>query len=279
MIKKKYFNRKWVIILPTLALLGVLLLVLTACAQPAGQESLEMLFSPTPSLTTTATVIWFPETPTAVSVSLPTQTPNPIATPSHGALLFSDNFLAVGEWQDARDKNGNIIVKDGSLTLAVNSIRGSLATFRKDASVGDFYLETIATVSLCKPDDQIGVLFRVNGTQSYYRLLINCQGLVALQQVVGGTPVSLRDWAPSGEVQPGLWHPIKIGILAAGKVMRIYIDDKMQMEINRDTFMSGGIGFFARAAGDTPLTVSFSSLSVYQPVNQPAITSTGDAVQ
>lgn len=256
-------NRKfWRKICSISLLIGILWLALAGCAQQKEQNPPEVLFTATPGITPTPTIIWFPTNILPTLHPISTATPNPAATPEFGKLIFSDSFTGDGEWQNSQASNGLIIVKDGVLTLAVKSAQGSLATFRQNTSLDNFYLETTANVGLCKQDDQIGVLFRTNSEQSFYRFIINCQGNVSLQQVLGGVPVILQDWTPS-VVQPGLYRNIKIGIWQSGSQIRIYLDDQLQLEATSDLFKSGGIGFYAHAGGGTPLTVSFTSLNVF----------------
>lgn len=258
-IKKKL----WVNICSLSFLIGIVWLVIAGCALQDERISPELLFTATPSNISTSTVVWFPATATPTPHPNPTVTPNLAATPSFGKLIFNDSFAGDGVWQNSQQSNGLIIVKGGTLTLAVKSARESLSTFRSDTTLTSYYLETTVNVGLCKQDDQIGVLFRVSGSQSYYRLLLNCQGMVALQEVIGGAPFVLSDWTPSN-VQAGLYRVIKIGIWQSGSSIRIYLDDQLQLEATSDRFKSGGIGFYARATGDTPLTVSFTSLNVFQ---------------
>ncbi|MHC1740193.1 MAG: hypothetical protein AB9897_03670 [Anaerolineaceae bacterium] len=229
------------------------------------QQPVSVLFSPTPSMTMTPTVIWFPVTATPEIIRPPTATPNPASSPVFGQLLFADTFSGQDDWLNSQDSNGFVIVKEDSITLAVKKPRGSLVALRQNTKLTDYYMETtLNKVGFCSPDDQVGVVFRAQGQQSYYRLLIDCQGKITLQQVIGGSPAALVDWTPSSEIPPNLWKPIKIGIWVSGKVMRIYLNDHLQFETTRDTYKSGEIGYFAHAAGESALTVSFSALNVYQ---------------
>ena len=238
------------------------LLLVTGC-MPTETIPMEELFSPTPSLTTTPTVIWFPATATPTTAVIPTATPNPAANPSYGSALFSDNFSSSGVWQDAQNANGIISVGNDSITLAVKAEKGSLFTLRSNTIVSDFYLETtVKRVALCRDTDQYGVLFRAQDEQNFYRLMVNCQGMVAVQQVAGSTPSFLMDWVSSSDATQ--WKPFTLGVWAKGQTIRIYINDHLQGEITRNTFRSGGVGYFAKAAADTPLTVSFSDLTVYE---------------
>lgn len=251
-------------------LLATILVVIAAgCATPT-QVPINDLFSSTPSLTPTATIDWFPATATPTFAPLQTATPNPAASPLYGQLDFADAFVQPGNWQNSQSTNGLVLVQEGALTLAVKYDRGSLLALRQDTQLTNDYLEvTLNKLAFCSTDDQVGVVFRAQNEQNFYRLLINCQGQFSLQQVVGGNPSFLVSWSPSNEIPANLWKPLKIGIWTYGNTLRIYFNDKLQAETSRETFKSGTIGFYARAAGDSPLTAGFSGLSVYQVANNP----------
>ena len=89
--------------------------------------------------------------------------------------------------------------------------------------------------------------------------------MITLQQVINGAPNPMVDWTLSTALEPGLPFPVRIGILASGKTIRIYLNQVLQIEVEKDLFRAGGLGFYARAAGDTPLTVNFSDLKIYEP--------------
>ncbi|MEA5077902.1 MAG: hypothetical protein VB013_04960 [Anaerolineaceae bacterium] len=246
--------------LVVILLLGMML---SACLPTDDSVAETATVSAMPTSTFTATVDWFPATATPTIVPADTATPNPAATPVYGSLIFSDPFSGNDPWVNEQNGNGYVIVKEGALSLAIKAEKGSLFTFRNNTMLTNYYLETTVNVGLCKGDDQLGVLFRVNGSQSFYRFLINCQGMVSLQQVAGGTPVVLVDWAP-GSVSAGLYQPITIGVWQSGSVIRIYINGILQFEATSDYYKSGGIGFYAHADSDTPLTVNFTSLNVFE---------------
>jgi hypothetical protein len=245
-----------------LIILAAAMIVLLLGCVPQAVEFTQEAVTPIPTLTYTPTIIWFPVTATPTIVHLPTATPNPAENPTFGEALISDSFDSSAYWPDAQKAAGIISVENNSLTLAVKTTRGNLITLRQGTIVSDFYLETtVKRIALCKTDDTFGVVFRAQNDYSYYRLMMNCQGQVALQQMVNSTPAFLINWTPSSEMS--LWEPFTVGVWARGSLLRIYVNNKLQGEATRDTFASGGIGYFARAAADTPLTVSFSNLTVY----------------
>lgn len=245
-------------------LLGLALFPLAACMSPTEAVTYEDLFSATPSFTPTPTIQWFPVTATPEFNVSPTNTPNPETFPIFGTLLFSDATETGENWPASTDFNGSITVAEGSVALTINANKGALSVQRKSTTLTDFYFETVMMVGLCKNDDQMGVLFRAMGSQSYYRFLVNCQGQIALQQVSGGTPTIIKDWSPTNQVQPGLDTPVKIGIWVHGKMIRIYLNDQLQYVAQNSTFYYGDIGFFAKSSGDTTVSVVFSEISVYE---------------
>lgn len=268
-VNRRIFLNTWICLL---AFLGVGVW-LSGCAPATEIATIEPVVTQPVESTSTPTVVWFPATATSTLPPVDTATPDPAATPILGSLIFSDPFTGNDPWQNEQNATGYVIVKDGTLTLAVKSTRGSLVSFRNNTQLTNFYLETTATVGLCKDDDQIGVLFRVNGSQSFYRFLLNCQGQVSLQQVAGGTPVVLVDWTP-GNVSPGLYQPITIGIWQSGSKIRVYMNNGLLFEATSDYFKSGGIGFYAHAAGENALTVNFTSLNVFDVPRLNALTPT-----
>jgi hypothetical protein len=61
---------------------------------------------------------------------------------------------------------------------------------------------------------------------------------------------------PSGTVRLGVW--------VVGREMRFFINDQFHFTVSDPMIPSGGIGVFARSAGETALTVNFSDLAVYE---------------
>jgi hypothetical protein len=67
----------------------------------------------------------------------------------------------------------------------------------------------------------------------------------------------------SGQLQPGGMMRTKVGVWANGQDLHIFINGVYHFSVKDSVYPSGVVGVFARSAGDTPLTVSFSNLSVY----------------
>jgi hypothetical protein len=224
--------------------------------------------TPTPTATATitptgtATIVWFP--PTATPTPFPTleMTPTLDLQPVLGDVIFEDTFTDTELWSTTRSAVGSVAYGKSELTLAVSQPKGTLISLRKTPELRDFYLEMDAQPSLCRGADMYGLLLRAASGQDFYRLMINCSGQLRMERVKDGRFVVIQDWTASGQFMPGGMLRARIGVSAQGKEFHIFINDVLQFSFQDPVFERGALGVFARSAGETPLTVSFSDLVV-----------------
>lgn len=242
----------------------LLLLVFSACLpEPPPVPTPEPTATATITPTITATVIWFPATPTFTAVPTRPVEPTLDARPVLGDLLFEDPFTDTALWLTSRSAAGSVAYGREELTLAVSQSKGSLLSLRKSPQMNNFYLEVDAQPSLCRANDAYGLLLRSASAQDYYRLAINCSGQLRMERVKNSRMLPIYDWTTSGQLQPGGMLRSRLGIAAQGPELRVFIDGVYQFSVKDPVFASGVVGVFARAAGDTPLTVSFSKMTAY----------------
>jgi hypothetical protein len=139
----------------------------------------------------------------------------------------------------------------------------SISSLRSQPTVGDFYAEATADVSLCSGKDQYGMVFRADPGGDYYRYAVNCNGQVRLERGVGGEAYPIQDWQPSGDASIGAPAQVRIGVWAAGSELRLFLNDHYQFTVRDPLFHTGTLGFFVYASGKAPVTASFSDLSAY----------------
>lgn len=191
--------------------------------------------------------------------ALPTQD----IRPKLGALIFQDQFEKSTGWQTGSVAAGNVAIGENELTLAVSTPRGILTSLRTSPQFDNFYLEVDLLPSLCTGEDAFGLLLRAISNQDYYRLLINCNAQMRLERIRGGRSLPLQDWTLSGQIRPGGLLQTRLGVWADGSELDIFVNGAYQFSIKDPVFTSGTVGVFARAAGDTSLSVSFSNLMIY----------------
>jgi hypothetical protein len=233
---------------------------LSSCATPNQvfpTTTLSLAETPPP----TQTIVWFPPSATATLQTIPTYTATAEMNPGIGALILSDDFSDFAAWDTAESDLGSASVSRNRLTLVAQP-QVYIASMRHDLAVGNFYAGLTARTSLCRGEDNYGLIVRSAGS-SFYRFVISCNGLVHVERIKNGTKLVIYEPVPSGDAPPGAPGEVRIGIWAVGAEMRLFLNDRFQFSLMDGSFPNGAFGVFARSVGDTPVTVTFSDLTVY----------------
>lgn len=123
--------------------------------------------------------------------------------------------------------------------------------------------------SLCRGADDYGLAFRASSV-AYYRFAVACNGTTGAQRISLGSPRILQVPMLSADVPAGAPGDVRLGVWAVGSEFRFFLNGRYQFTATDSSYAAGGIGVFAQAAGDTPVTVSFSDLAVYEVGRAPA---------
>lgn len=267
------FKKRHGIITKVLFCLSVLnvLLICPACSS----VQILSLFTPTPTYIEptstatntpepTATIEWFPATATP----LPLNTPTLFPTEDYLRVvdeIIDENLLADDEkWQTFRSNDGNIIVANDEITLAIQDTESRITSFASLDPLYDYYISAEVTVSLCQwADDYYGLIFRSPEPGQYYMWRANCLGQTSLVRVDDDRTLTIYDWAINGQIKPGAPQRYSVGILADGPIMMFFLNDEHQYEVFDNTLSGGTVGLTAASEGFGPLTVSFSEMKTY----------------
>ena len=209
----------------------------------------------------TATIDWFPAsaTPTLGAFSTP-KPPTPEMRPGIGQTILTDEFSDPSLWDTATSDQASAEIDNNRLNLSVQS-NEYLISLRHELTASDYYAEITARPSLCRGDDAYGLLVRANA-MSYYRFSLSCNGTVYAERINGSKRELLQIPLASGDVPRGAPGEVRIGVWAVGAEMRLFLNGRYQFNINNPNFPSGTIGVFVNSAGETPVIVSFSRLSL-----------------
>jgi hypothetical protein len=235
-------------------------LMLTGCAS-AANDSLLIDSTATETPLPSPTIVWFPPSATPPPQALATQIPTPEQKPGIGAVTLTDDFSSPDLWNPASSNEGSAIISDNRLTLAV-SLGSSIFRIREDLVVSDFYAELTASPSLCRGEDEYGLLVRASAA-AYYRLVLICNGTLRLDRVSGNSRQILQPAIPSSDVPTGAPAEVRMGVWAVGSDLRFFLNGHYQFSLNDRNYPSGTIGAFAHSVADTPVAVTFSNLTVY----------------
>ncbi len=243
---------------------GVALLVMTifvAClpVRPATVPSETPIPSETPR--PTQTIVWFPASATPTRLTVPTLTATPEMSPGIGSVIVEDDFSDEEVWDTAASGNGSATIGRNRLTLSVQP-GYYLSSMRRELPLTDFYAEITARPNLCRGEDTYGLIVRGVGG-FFYRFVLSCNGQIRAERISGGTKLAIHEPVPSGDA-PGAPGEVRIGIWAAGPEMRLFLNGRFQFSVTEPTFPGGALGVFVRSAAETPVTVTFSDLAVYE---------------
>ncbi len=252
-------NRRLVVSIPLLILFFALP-GLTTCL--GAESAVSTVPSLTPQPTLTSTIQWFPSTATPTFAPTPSMQPTVDMHPGLGEVILEDDFTTENAWSTGQFPSGNATFGVKALTLAITAPSGYLSSLRTGTLLTDFYLEITANPLLCRGEDVYGVLFREIAGSSYYRLMLNCNGMLRLERVSYSDVLTLQKWQVSGQLAAGAPLTVRIGIWARGSLLRIFINNIFQFEATDTRFPAGGVGVFAISKGATAVTVSFSALQV-----------------
>lgn len=239
-------------------------LSLSACTPAATPEiTPETTITPTLTTTPTATIVWFP--PTATPTLFPTRviTPTQDYRPNLGEVLLTDDFSSPDSWLLGKTSSGSAALGKNELTIAISEPGAYEYSIRQTPVLTDFYAEITASPTLCRGQDEYGLLMRMSSPGNFYRFSLSCDGKVRMDRVVGGTASSPQPWTPSGAVPPGAPSSSRLAVWALGKEMRFFVNDEYQFTVSDPLLPGGNLGVFARSAGEMDVTVSFTDLIVY----------------
>lgn len=257
----------------TTLILLLLSIVVAGCNLPAAQDSLT---TPTVDLVATqieellaeqATLTLAAPTSTqpATATQPPTQTPAPSDTPVPLPTVTTnpgDPGLSLGEpsWQDALDSTKNFYLfendntkveaESGALSLTGRNANGWLGwslTYAQNPA--NFYLEATFRTRDCAGSDLYGVVFRANKENAGYFYGVTCDGRYNLykRDFNNNTDSELIGLKSNAAVQTGSNQVNRLGILALGSKISLYVNGVLVEETTDDTYSSGYFGAFVAA--------------------------------
>lgn len=240
----------------------LIMILMTSCA--ALDELLlatPIPITPTETPPPTSTIIWFPPSPTPTPRANAAPFPTPEMRPGLGDILIEDDFSDPSLWTLAVANQSSAVIENNRLTLSVQSGANALS-LRNDLLLTDFYAEITAKPSLCRGEDNYGLLIRADSVSSYYRFVLACNGTVRAERLLNGNRLPLQAPLPSADAPPGAPGEVRIGVWAVGRDIRFFLNGRFQFSISEPAFRRGSIGVFVRSAENTAVIVSFSDLVI-----------------
>ncbi len=216
-------------------------------------------FTPVPSLTPTNTA-----EPTATTSPTP-----PAGDPklSLGDPDYKDTFSANNYWLIEDGPSTKTEIKDEKFlyTMYNASLYSDQWTFSWK-EIKDFYLEVTATTpSDCSGKDRYGVIFRSPSFNAGYIYYLSCDGSYLLNMWDGATMTALVEWTESSEIEQGSDKSNRLGIMTHDNDISLYVNGKLLVTVEDNSYMNKGLFGFAIAADNTPgFAIAFDDLMYWE---------------
>ncbi len=223
-----------------------------------------------------------PATPPPTAVLLPTEaptaTPEPTATPTEpptatplpsdprqtlGAPTWQDTFQTAANWSLFEDDHTKVGFQEDTLILSAKNADGWSGWALTWPVVENFYLEATFTPGDCTGLDRYGLIARAPDANHGYLFGATCDGNYALRDWDGEAFRMLKIWTPSAAIHQGPDQPNRLGLLADGDTLALFVNGERLAEIEDNTYAKGSIGLFVSAVNTPGFTVAVSEVAYW----------------
>lgn len=197
-----------------------------------------------------------PIPPTEEPAVEPTATATPEADPR--AELGSPTWRAAfgrdteQTWFQFDDEQAKVEMKPDELVLTAYKANSRDVWSMSYPVLTNFYLEITGTIGdACSGKDRYGPIVRAPDTNQGYLYQISCDGMYQLRSWDGVEFTDLIKWTASEHIFQGPDQTHRLGFLAEGSKLSVYVNGFLLGEVEDDAFGTGTFGI-SIAASDTP---------------------------
>lgn len=250
------------------------LLISLALVLFVGACGAEETVLPEPSITAalptnepSATIDWFPRTPTPTpQIPLTAQPTQPVqATPLAANLIAADDFSDNELWQTNTGDAGTVAYETNALSLAVAGGRNTLTSLSTHELPSDFYLEINLDAQMCSSEDQFGLILWNDSSSGTFRVWFSCAGEVMLDRVLPSGTTVLQKWQAARKFQINSPATNRVGIRSQNNSVEVYVNDTHQFTYSPLNKLNGALGVIAQSGGEHAMTIRVSDLIISNP--------------
>jgi hypothetical protein len=219
------------------------------------------------------------ETPAASATAISSSTPTPSPTPLASATLLAgdprvtlgnptwrDEFASGANWPLGEDGFTRAQVVDGELVLTgLTTTDGWRLSW---PVVKDFYLEMTVETGTCAGSDHYGLIARVpdlHAANQGYLFGVTCDGRYSLRAWDGEVMTNLVRATASASIQAGSAQENRVGLLATGNQLILYLNGVRLTELEDSRFSEeGSFGVFVGARQTSNFTIHVSEIAYWE---------------
>jgi hypothetical protein len=252
-----------------------LILILTACTTPARQTVSEAeIATKVALLRLTSNPIQSTQIGGVVQATIQTAVPQLTATatitptnPSTdpitwlGSPTWRDTFSGSDNFYTTSDENVLFTYSGDAFSMTAVNGNGWHSWSLGGRRIANFYLEATFRVNACSGSDEYGLVFRAPDTSQGYFYGVRCEGKFSL--VRWDSMSQLIDWKPAGPLKAGPNQTNRIGVMARGTELTLYINGDEIQKINNERYNEGMFGFFIASYNTFMLNVLVDEITYW----------------
>lgn len=179
-----------------------------------------------------------------------------------GDADWSDDMSVAGNWPTTTN-DFNLAAFDNE-TLMITALSESFGwRIASTDAFADAYIEASIKVEDCSGKDDYGIIFRVPENSGYnrgYLYGITCDGYYVLRSWDGmtgekGVLTTLKKYSESSLINAGKLETNRLGIMAVGNRLILFVNGVEIDEISDDTFSDGNFGIYINRNETENLTI------------------------
>lgn len=182
-----------------------------------------------------------------------------------GEQIFNETFVPADYWSVGETDFSRIAVEEGWLRVLIKT-PGSLAWAVNGYAAQNFYYQGLMQIGTCQLGDYAGLVFRATNEGNLYLFGLSCDGRYRLVRRLNGEFQVLLDFTFTSEASAGSNAVNLLAVRAAGRELRLYVNDQ-QVGVYTETAeiepVQGFFGAFAKASNTADLLASFDDVSAW----------------
>ncbi len=199
----------------------------------------------------------------------PIPTPGPAGDPDlpAGDPNWTHTFNNADGWGLYEDDYVSFTVEDGAAVLTAfqgDSWDGWMLSW---STLSDYYLEGVFTYDAdCSGLDRAGLVFRQNKPEETYigyLFSVSCDGRYALRKWDGTAFTNLIPWTASDLIEIDPDEPVRLGVLADGNRLALYINGQKLGEAADSAYSEGRFGLLVASENTEDFKVLVDELSYW----------------
>jgi hypothetical protein len=208
-------------------------------------------------------------TPTPSATQTPTQTLIPTLADEDprvklGNSTWKTTFKDDSTWYTFETDQTSFEIEDNTLVMTAKKSNSYENWSMAWPVLTDFYLEITGTTGdSCSGKDRYGLIFRAPDPEQGYLVGISCDGSFRIRTWDGENFEELRGWQSSEHILTGEDQTNRLGVMADGSDISVYINGHLVEEIQDDSYSKGSFGTFIASDNTPDFTVSVSEAAYW----------------